>query len=196
MNFKTNTEKTILDICLKVAKAGKGCLIILIKGGLDYAPLIPQDIQKFCLKGNERRTEVLALVDGAVVVKDDEVIAYACQILNTKPVTGFGTRFAAANTASWGNTAFLTSEEDRKVRVLRDGKVVMQLDALEQGIESRTDEAGEILQSIGFGTAATVTSNIVAPLALSAVGISFLPGVLVFGVSYYLLKKIFDNYKK
>src|SRR3989344_5736425 len=86
---------------------------------------------------NQRRLEALALLDGACIVdKNGSLIAYSAKIINTKVFKGFGTRHSAAYTASLNkNVAILASEEDRKIRIFKNGKLIMQIDPMEKNIE-------------------------------------------------------------
>jgi hypothetical protein len=78
----------------------------------------------------------------------------------------------------------MSSEEDKKVRIFKDGKLIMQIDALEKNIETKTKEVVSILESIGAGTLGAVGVGIFAP----AIGLSIIPGILIFGTSHYVFK--------
>lgn len=195
-------EKTLIDICLKVAKNNKGCLIVLMDNSLDYAPLFPQDVIKFNIIGSERRVEALAMLDGACIVNPNgELIGYGMNILNVQTIKPrlylgiWGTRHQASYTASLtGNKVFMASEEDKKIRIWQNGKIIMQLDALEKGIENKTSEAANLLQSLGFGSLATISSTIIAPAALAGAGIAIIPGIIIFGAAHYMAKQIFNGF--
>ncbi|MBI2110741.1 DNA integrity scanning protein DisA nucleotide-binding domain protein [Candidatus Woesearchaeota archaeon] len=112
---------------------------------------------------------------------------------NTKTFTGFGTRHAAAYTASLhDNTSILTSEEDKKIRVFKNGKLVMQLDPFAKNIERHTKEAVNILESIGAGSIATIGTSILAP----TLGVTLIPGIVIFGSGYYLIKMLKKKMKQ
>ena len=68
----------------------------------------------------------------------------------------------------------------------------MQLDALEKGTESRADEAVSLLEAIGFGALGTIGTTLLVP----AVGIALVPGILVFGGSYYAVKALMKRRMK
>jgi DNA integrity scanning protein DisA with diadenylate cyclase activity len=184
-------EKTLIDVAIKICKQHKGCIFVIMHNQFDYAPLIEQDVKPFSIFDNLRRVEALALLDGACIINPKgEMIAYAVQILNTKPFGQWGTRHAGGATASQrGNITILSSEEDYKVRVFKDGKLIMQIDALERNIESRTSEAVSLLESIGVGTLGTIGIGIIAP----GLGLALIPGVLIFGTTHYLSKQLFDH---
>ena len=62
----------------------------------------------------------------------------------------------------------------------------MQIDPFEKNIEYRTKEAVNILESIGAGSIATIGTSVIAP----ALGITLIPGIVIFGSTYYLIKLI------
>ena len=183
-----NIEKTLIDIAIKIAKQEKGCLFVIKINGLNFDTLLPQDVKPFDILENQRRLEALALLDGACIVdKNGSLIAYSAKIINTKVFKGFGTRHSAAYTASLNkNVAILASEEDRKIRIFKNGKLIMQIDPMEKNIESKTKEAVNVLESIGAGSIATIGASVLAP----TLGITLIPGIVIFGSTYYLVKLI------
>ena len=197
MRNRKEIEKTLIDVCLRVAKNNKGCLIILLEYPIEYEPLFPQDIIKFDIIGSERRLEALAMLDGACIKNvNGELIGYGMNIKNITTLTGVGTRHSAAHTASMnGNKVFLASEEDKKVRIWQNGKIIMQLDALEKGIETKTTEAANMLESLGFGSLATISSTLLAPAVLVGAGIAIIPGIIIFGTAHYVAKQIVNSFK-
>ena len=62
----------------------------------------------------------------------------------------------------------------------------MQLDPFEKNIMSHTKEAVNVLESIGAGSIATIGTSILAP----TLGIMLVPGIIVFGSTYYLVKML------
>lgn len=184
--MKEKIERVLIDTALKIAKGGKGCIFVIMRNKINYEPLISQDLPKFSIFNNERRLLALAGLDGAVIVDSKgNVLGYSCNILNIKSYNGFGTRHSAGYTASINNnTAILASEEDRKVRIFNNGKLIMQLDALEKGIETRTEEAINFLESIGVGSLGAIAVMSIAP----SLGIAIVPGIIVFGSTHYLIK--------
>lgn len=192
-------EKTLIDVCLKIAKNNKGCILVLMDNPINYEPLFPQDVIKFNIVGSERRVEALALLDGACIINPNgEFIGYGMNIKDVQTIVGNGgTRHQASYTASMnGNKVFMASEEDKKVKIWHNGKVIMQIDALEKGIETRTSEAANILESFGFGSLATISSTILAPAVLAGIGIAVVPGIIIFGTIHYVTKQIFNNLPK
>lgn len=183
-----NIEEILTKIALKVAKSKKGCIFVIMNNQFDYAPLIEQDIKPFAVYDYQKRVEALAIIDGACIISPEgNLIAYAVNILNTKIFSGYGTRHAAAYTASHGgNIVIMASEEDAKVRIFKDGKLIMQIDALERNIETKTKEVSNIIESVGIGTLGAIGVGLLTP----AIGISLIPGILIFGTSHYVFKLI------
>lgn len=182
-------EETLIQISLKLAKEGKGCLFVIEEKSIKYEILINQDITPFNIVDdkNRRRLELLASHDGACIINPNgNLIAYGVNISNVKVFNGFGTRHSAAYTASlFGNTAIIASEEDKKVRIFKKGRLIMQIDSLERGIERKSSEISNILESLGVGALGVIGTS-----SLGFVGIALMPGVIVFGGAYYLLKKL------
>ena len=190
-------EQTLIDIAIKICKQKKGCLLIIENNKFDYSPLIPQDVKPFSVFENMRRLEPLAMFDGGCVFSPDGMlIAYAVQVLNSKPIGYGGLRHQASYAASMNNNiAIMSSEEDQKVRVFQNGKLILQIDALEKNIETKTHEAVSILESVGVGTLSAVGVAILVP----AIAISLIPGILVFGSAHYSFKwigQLLDRNKK
>lgn len=183
-----NIEETLTRIALKIAKQGKGCIFVLMNNKLDYAPLIEQDIKPFKVYENQRRTEALALLDGAcIITPQGDLIAYSVNVLHIKTFVGYGTRHGAAYTASHnGNIVLMASEEDMKVRIFKDGKLIMQIDPHEKGIENKTKEVVSVMESVGAGTIGAIGVGILVP----TIGITLIPGIIVFSTSHYVFKLV------
>ena len=113
-------------------------------------------------------------------------------IKSTKTFKGFGTRHSAAMSAAMGNNlVVLVSEEDRKVRILRHGKMVMQIDALQKNVENSVPLAVNILETVGAGTLGAIGTSLLVP----SLGLALLPGIVVFGSAYYLGKILMDQFQ-
>lgn len=190
-NLRKQVEKKLIEIALRIAKKGEGCLFVL--GMPEYETLVEQKITGTNIFEQIKLVESLAKIDGACIVTEKGIlIAYGALIKNTRPFANYGTRHAAAYTSSRYGVSILASEEERKVKIFKNGKLIMQLDALEKGIENRAADAVGILEAIGFGALGTIGTTLFVP----AIGISLLPGILVFGGSYYALKSLLQMRKK
>ncbi|MEM1535704.1 MAG: diadenylate cyclase [Candidatus Pacearchaeota archaeon] len=184
-------EKIILEIALELAREGKGALFV-ISDKVEYKNLFKQKIKPFSVfsKGAQKILKHLAELDGAVIINSKGIVKdYGAMIKAEKTFKGFGTRHSAAFSASKKGIAILCSEEEKKVKIFKDGKYIMQLDPLQKNVEKGIPAVVSVLEVIGAGTVGTVGAMTIAPHA----GIAFLPGVLVFGVSYYALKKIAET---
>jgi len=177
-------EETLIQVGLRIAKRGEGALFVI--GDIEYKPLIEQSVPPFDVSKNPKLLESLALMDGAIIIDFNGMMrAYGVMIKSTKTFKNFGTRHSAGLSAAKGkNIVVLISEEDRKIRILKNGKMIMQIDALQKDVEKSVSRAVELLESIGAGTIGTIGTSLLIP----TLGIALLPGIIVFGSAYYLGK--------
>src|SRR3989338_1803554 len=132
-----NLQETLVQVGLRIAKRGEGALFVV--GDVKYKLLIDQSVPPFKAADNPKLLESLALIDGAVVIDNEGFVkAYGAMIKSTTTFKNFGTRHSAAFSASKkkGNLVVIISEEDKKVRILKEGKMVMQIDALQKDVEN------------------------------------------------------------
>jgi len=184
-------NKTIIEVCLKIAKRGEGAIILV--GNQENKPLVKQEVKPFNVIENPKLLESLALMDGAVIVDKFGLMQYYGTMLKVSKLSmikNFGTRHQSSLSASMkeGNKVYVVSEEDNKVRIFQDGKLVVEIDGRTKNIEKQVPEINNIMESIGWGTASLLGAGIVAP----AIGIAAIPGVTIFvaitGVSYFIKK--------
>lgn len=190
-------EQKIIKIAIEVAKTGDGSLFVInLSGKINYEKLVKPKFTMFNIfeKGAEKTLKGLAVVDGAIILdKNGNLIEYGALIKNTRPFVGFGTRHAAAITASKnGNMSILASEEERKVKIFRDGKYIMQIDALQKNIEKETPIISRVLESTGAGLIGTLGTAVLAP----TLGVALIPGIIIFGGSYFAIKSFLENHGK
>jgi len=185
-NKNKKLEEVLIQVGLRIAKRGEGALFVV--GETKYTPLIDQSVPPFKASNNPKLLESLALMDGAVIInKKGFVIAYGVRIKTTKIFKNFGTRHSAAISSATGdNIVVIVSEEDKKVRVMKKGKTVMQIDALQKNVEKDVSKAVKVLETIGAGTVGAVGTSILFP----PLGVAILPGIVIFGSAYYLGKLI------
>jgi hypothetical protein len=134
-------------------------------------------------------------MDGAVIIDKQGIMrSYGAMIKTTKTFKNFGTRHSAGLTASClnGNLVVIVSEEDRKIRILKKGKMIMQIDALQKDVEKSVPYAVDLLESLGVGTIGAIGTSLFIPI----VGISLIPGLLIFGSTYYLGKLLTKKLKE
>lgn len=187
---KKALEELLIQVGLRIAKRGEGALFIV--GDVEYQTMMDQSVPSFKIDSNPKLLESLALIDGAVVInKEGYVVAYGAKIRSDKVFKNHGTRHAAGISASKkGNLVVLVSEEDKKVKILKNEKMIMQIDALEKNVEKSVSGAVKVLESVGAGTIGTIGTGILAP----TVGLAFLPGIIIFGSVYYLGKVLHEKY--
>ncbi|MEM3074849.1 MAG: DNA integrity scanning protein DisA nucleotide-binding domain protein [Candidatus Pacearchaeota archaeon] len=188
INNDRKIEELLIQVGLRIAKRGEGALFIVLgkKKKIEYKPLVSQQVPSFNIMKNPKLLESLALMDGAVIIDYMGMVkAYGVMIKSRRVFKNFGTRHSAAVSASkMGNTVLIVSEEDKKLRILKNGKIVMQIDALQKDVEKSVSRAVDLLESVGAGTLGTVGATILAP----GLGITLLPGIVIFGSAYYLAK--------
>jgi len=182
-------EEKILKLAIHIARDGEGALFV-IGDKVDYSLLIKQKMKPFSVleSGSEKTLRALAVIDGAVIIdREGRVIKYGAMIKKARPYVGYGTRHAAAITASKNkNIAIMCSEEEHKVKIFKNGKFIMQIDALQKGIEKNIHKIATLLESLGAGFIGTIGVAALAP----ALGIALLPGVIIFGGGYYAIKSL------
>jgi DNA integrity scanning protein DisA with diadenylate cyclase activity len=177
-------EEVLIQVGLKIAKRGEGALFVV--GDVQYKPMVDQNVPPFKVLNNPKLLESLALMDGAVIIDKNGIMrAYGVKIKATKVFKNFGTRHSAGlSAAKRDNLVVIVSEEDRKIKILKNGKMIMQLDALQKNVESTVSNAVDFLQTVGAGTIGAIGTSILAP----TLGLTLLPGVIIFGSAYYLAK--------
>src|SRR3989344_4628981 len=185
-------EEILIQVALRIAKRGEGALFV-VGSKVDYKPMIKQSVPPFEVIKNPKLLESLALMDGAVIIdKKGMLKAYGVMIKSTRTLKNFGTRHSAGITASKnGNIVVLVSEEDKKIKILKDEKIIMQIDSLQKGVEKSVHNAVNLLESIGAGAIGAIGTGLLIP----ALGITLLPGIVIFGSAYYLgkiIKKRFE----
>lgn len=183
-------EECLIKVGLRIANRKDGALFVV--GKTKYSPLIEQNVPPFSAIKNPKLLESLALIDGAVILDKKGVVrAYGVLIKTKSAYKNFGTRHSAAMTASEdkNNFVLLVSEEDKKLRIFKHSKMVMQIDPEHKNIEQSITPAATILESIGVGTMGTIGVGLLAP----TLGVTLLPGVVVFGAVHYFGKKLFKK---
>lgn len=192
---KKKVQEIVIQAAIELARKDEGALFV-IGDKIKYDLMLKQKIVRFNVfdEGARKLLVSLGTLDGAVIINNEgEITAYGVMIKKAKPYMGYGTRHAAAFTASQSNNiSVLASEEERKVKIFKNGKFVLQLDALQKNIEKEIPQVTTLLESIGVGFLGIVGVTVIAP----ALGIALLPGVIVLGASYYAIKEMFSHLKK
>lgn len=182
-------EEILIQVGIEIAKKGEGALFI-ISDNCKYKKLLKQKIEPFSIfeTGAKKLLFSIGIIDGAVIInKKGIVVDYGAKIESKKVYNGYGTRHAAAYSASLNKEtiAILVSQEEKKIKIFKQGKIIIQIDALQKNVEKQVSKINEILESVGVGTISTIGISTLAP----GLGIAIVPGIILFGVPYYLLKK-------
>lgn len=187
-NIDKKTEKIIkkvLKVALAIAREGEGALFV-ISNNIEYKNLLKHRLAEFSIfdDGAEKILKSIAVVDGAVIInKNGKVKDYGVMIRAREVLVGYGTRHSAGLSASKHGISILCSEEEKNVKVFKEGKIIMQLDALKEDIDETIPFATKLLESVGVG----------------AIGSLFIPsiyianGIIVFGGTYYFIRNILPN---
>jgi DNA integrity scanning protein DisA with diadenylate cyclase activity len=182
-------EEILIQTGIEIAKKGEGALFI-ISNKCKYKKLLKQKIDKFSIfeKGAQKLLLSIAMIDGAVVVnREGVVVQYGAKLESKGVFRGYGTRHSAAYSASKTEDAIaiLVSQEERKIKIFKQGKLIVQIDALQKNVEKQVSKANELLESVGVGTLSAIGVSALAP----TLGIAIVPGIILFGAPYYLVRK-------
>ncbi|MFH1802411.1 MAG: DNA integrity scanning protein DisA nucleotide-binding domain protein [archaeon] len=180
-------QEFLIQVSIKIAKRNDGA-IFAVGGKVNHKPLVEQTVPPFSVRANPKLLESLALMDGAIIINEKGIlVAYGTMIKSTKVYHNFGTRHSAAISASkQAELVVMVSEEDKKVRIFKAGKMVMQLDPFEKNVENSIPAAVQILESVGAGAIGAIGTTLLVP----TLGIALLPGIVLFGSAYYVTKSI------
>jgi hypothetical protein len=186
-------QEFLIQVSIKIAKRGEGA-IFTVGGSVQHKPLVAQTVPPFDVIKNPKLLESLALMDGAVLLDEKGMlIAYGTMIKSNKIYHNFGTRHSAAISASKkAELVVMVSEEDKKVRIFKAGKMILQIDPFQKGIEKAVPEAVNFLESLGAGTLGALGTSLLVP----GLGIALLPGIVLFGSAYYLTKSLKKKFQK
>jgi DNA integrity scanning protein DisA with diadenylate cyclase activity len=184
-------EETLIKIGIEIAKKDEGALFVITNKG-KYKKLLKQKIEPFSIfeKGANKLLLSIAMIDGAIIInKEGRVVEYGAKIDSKKVFRGYGTRHSAAYSASLekDTIAILVSQEEKKIKIFKEGKIIVQIDALQKGVEKQIPKVNSLLESIGVGTLSTIGVSTLAP----ALGITILPGIILFGAPYYIIRRYF-----
>ena len=194
-------EKKILEICIKIARRGEGAMIIFGDNITNYNFLVKQEFKPFNVMDNPKTMEVLCLQDGAVWIDKKGIIkGYGIYMKRIDKILNKGTRHGAGIYASkQGNIVFLVSQEDKKVRILKNGKIVAEIYALDKNVKKDIDRLpdidnipelfSKIFESLGFGTLAG-TISVFTFTSAGMTGIALTPSIIIFSTGYYIINKL------
>lgn len=193
-----NIIEKLIPIGIAIAKKNEGALFI-ISDDCPYERLLSQKIESFSIfdAGADKILEKIATIDGAVIISKKGLVKdYAVQIKSDKVWNGKGTRHSASMSASYypDTTVLLVSQEEKKLKIIKQGKEIMQLDALEKDVQKNYHHAIDLLESLGFGTVTSLATVIAGSYSANLItypiaGILLAPGILI-GASYFIFKKI------
>ena len=135
-NFNKKVISQVTQLVNEMANKKKGSFFIITKSDISnkYERLYPDlfSKRKISIFRKETQTLLLALLelDGAIVVDNSGIIIdYGVKVKKTKILLGHGTRHSAARgISSVPNVmSIISSEEDGKVRIFRNGEMVAEI---------------------------------------------------------------------
>lgn len=135
-NLNKKTIAQVTALVNEMANKKMGSFFIITKRDIskEYERMYPDlfSHRKINIKDKETQTLLLALagLDGAIVINNDGfVIDYGAKIKKTKILLGHGTKHAAARGISQLKDVLpiISSEEDGKVRIFREGEMVAEI---------------------------------------------------------------------
>ena len=186
-------EEELIKIGITIAKKNEGALF-LIGDHIPHKKLIHQKVNKFNIfkAGAKKLLLSLSMIDGAILInKKGTVYQYGAKVPSNKVYKGFGTRTSAGYSMSFrkDTTAILVSQEEKKIKLFKQGKILFQIDALEKNVEKEVSELNILLQTLGVSSVPTV----IGASGLLTVNVPIATGILVFGVPYYLYKRFMEG---
>lgn len=179
---KEKVYGVLLPIAKDIAKQKEGALFVIgpkRKFKRNYELMFPQMVGKHMLNepGVGKVLMKLATLDGAILVSNHgEILAYGAKLKRSKPVTGHGTRHAAAcgiTSHIKESTAVLVSEESNWVKVFKEGNIILETDykespsSLNNKVISFLSEGDTALLTAGGISAALLGGPAVAPIMIA-----------------------------
>lgn len=176
-----------IQVASEVARQHEGALIV-IGDTRSYQLLFPNFFSKGKISvfddGMEKVLVKLAQIDGAIILNNSGIIkAYGARLTKSSSFKGAGTRHSAAKGISQekGIVAILASEEDKVVRVFKNGNIAAEINPNTKGVENNVSKLVKFMNSPEGAVAAG------AAIAIPFLGI---PGVVVFAGTYYVAKNL------
>ena len=135
---KEKVYESVFNIAKEIAKTKDGAIFVIgskRKLKNKYSLLFKQVLQKTYVyeKGVSGVILKLATIDGGVIISDKgELLAYGAHIKKSRPVTGLGTKHAAAAGITYAipeSTAIVVSEKADWIRVFQKGEIILETDS-------------------------------------------------------------------
>ena len=186
-------EKDLVKVAIgyasEFARDGKGSLFVISDTSISdqYDLLYGKFVRPFSFADPKNRPVIRALasLDGALVVRKGKVVDAGARIKAKERFRGHGTRHSAAFSISKtrGVVSVLSSEEDRKVRIFKNGRLYVEMDPYTKNKVSVMEKIAEIVTNNDASVLAS------AGLASAALGINPLAAIFVFAGSYVITSK-------
>lgn len=191
IDLEKSIVKLVIDLAMEFGQEKKGSFFIITNRNLKpyYSWLYTDILEKTRVKINDKKIlpviKVLAQLDGAIIIDEEGyLIAYGAQIKRTKHYRGHGTRHSAALGISEipGTLAIISSEEDGAVRIMKNGKTLIEINPYTKTPATLSEKVAEMLTSpslplIGGGS-----------IGALALGLNPFVAAIVFTGSYIITK--------
>ncbi len=195
---KDEVYRVLLPIAKEIAKQKEGALFVIgptRKFKRNYELMFPQMVGKHILNdaGVEKVLVKLATLDGAILISNaGELLAYGAKLKRSKPVTGHGTRHAAASGITShisDSTAILVSEESNWVKVFKSGSVILETDSK----ESPSSLNSKMISFLSEGDTALLTAGGISAALLGGPAVA---PIMIAGGTYLAIKTATGIIKK
>jgi len=185
--------KILINSASSISRQGKGCLFVISINPVRYKLMFDKSIKPFNIS-DKRKSDLLEFIgtkDGAVIVdKNGNIIDYGANIRMRVVMKGYGTRHSAGLSASLHkNISILASEQEKRVKLFKDGKLIAEYNPFKKGIEKAIPKSLSIMESLGWGTIGTLS----LPL-IGITGISIGSGIVIFTGIAHLIKYLNLNH--
>lgn len=191
IDLEKKVVKQIIDIAMEFGQEKKGSFFIITNRNLKhyYNLLYTNILEKTRVKVNDKRVlpliKKLAELDGAIIIDEDgHLCAYGAQIKKTKYYKGHGTRHSAALGISQipGTVSIISSEEDGAVRIMKDGKTLVEINPFTKTPPTLSEKIAELITSPSISL---IGGGSIGALAL---GVNPFVAAIVFTGSYIMTK--------
>ena len=185
--MKKTEIRNVIDLAITAGKSGRGALFVVSDRPIRkyYSRLYGEFIKPFRISPRMYPViEALESLDGAIIVSNNMVVDAGAKLKKTRTFPGHGTKHSAALGISSveGVVSVLASEEDRMVRVFKNGKLIIEINPETGRQPSLLDKIAALVSKKDFQIIGT------GGIASVALGLNPFVATLVFAGSYILTR--------
>lgn len=197
-----NSDK-VIDACLELSQNQAEGSLFVVETKKSYSKYYKDPIVDIYKKNNKRLSvfserdkqtiRKLASLDGAVIIgPEGEMLHYGATLLYSQKMMGKGKRHAfALGTSKYVNNAvcILSSEEDKHIRMFKNGACVVEVDGHTKLSVSRRQKIAEFLDL-------PLTKTLIASgIATSVLTLNPIPAIVMISGSYVVVSEGFGRLK-